>query len=141
MRQAWDDEGRENPYAELPTLNLLTYQISRTISDRLAEGVAIDEDKENIDYAFDLNEFFGTKDNGAFEHESQVFKFLDWLTRYEKYPFSTPDLRDEIRHSFWLPIALRQPKLLKSCYERTMSSRITPSSLAETGEPVTGQTR
>lgn len=101
-RQAWDDEGRENPYAELPTLNLLTYQISRTISDRLAEGVAIDEDKENIDYAFDLNEFFGTKDNGAFEHESQVVKFLDCLTSNEKYPFSTPDLRDEIRHSFWL---------------------------------------
>ena len=24
------------------------------------------------------------------------------LTTQEKYPFSTPELRDEIRHSFWL---------------------------------------
>jgi hypothetical protein len=38
-------------------LNLLTYQISRMITDRLAEGVAIDEDEANIDYSFDLNEF------------------------------------------------------------------------------------
>lgn len=49
-RQRWEDDGQENPYAALPTLNLLTYQISRMITDRLAEGVAIDEDEANIDY-------------------------------------------------------------------------------------------
>jgi type II restriction enzyme len=101
-RQHWNDDGQENPYAALPTLNLLTYQISRMITDRLAEGVAIDEDEANIDYAFDLNEFFATKDNGFFEHEAEVIKFLDSLATNEKYPFSTPELRDEIRHSFWL---------------------------------------
>ncbi len=101
-RQQWEDDGQENPYAALPTLNLLTYQISRMITDRLAEGVAIDEDEANIDYAFDLNEFFATKDNGFFEHEAEVIKFLDCLATNEKYPFSTPELRDEIRHSFWL---------------------------------------
>jgi type II restriction enzyme len=101
-RQRWEDDGQENPYAALPPLNLLTYQISRMITDRLAEGVAIDEDEANIDYTFDLNEFFATKDNGFFEHEAEVIKFLDCLATNEKYPFSTPELRDEIRHSVWL---------------------------------------
>ena len=64
-RQQWEDDGQENPYAALPMLNLLTYQISRTITDRLAEGVAIDEDEANIDYAFDLNEFFETRTMGS----------------------------------------------------------------------------
>lgn len=101
-RQAWNDDSRENPYAALPTLNLLTYQISRMITDRLAEGVALAEDEANIDYSFDLGEFFATKDNGFFEHEAEVIKFLDCMATNEKYPFSTPELRDEIRHSFWL---------------------------------------
>jgi type II restriction enzyme len=70
------NEGEDNPYSTLPTLNLLTSQISRMISDRLAEGVAIDEDEASIDYTFDLNEFFATKDNGFLEHEAEVIKFL-----------------------------------------------------------------
>ncbi|WP_448811068.1 DEAD/DEAH box helicase [Agromyces bauzanensis] len=117
-RQNWADDGQENPYASLPKLNLLTYQLSRMISDRLGEGVAIDEDEANIDYAFDLNEFFATKENGFFEHEDEVKKFLDCLTANEKYPFSTPELRNEIRHSFWLlnrvASAKALEKLLKS---------------------------
>lgn len=109
----WEDEGLENPYAALPTLNLLTYQISRMISDRLAEGVAIEEDEANIDYTFDLNEFFATKDNGFFVHEAEVLKFLDCLAANEKYPFSTPELRDEIRHSFWLLNRVASAKALE----------------------------
>jgi len=101
-RDQWDDGSQDNPYASLPTLNLLAYQMSRMISDRIAEGVAVDEDSENIDYAFDLNEFFTTKENGYFEHEADVIAFLDRLSANDKYPFSTPELRDEIRHSFWL---------------------------------------
>ena len=112
-RQQWKDDGQENPYAALPTLNLLTYQISRMITDRLAEGVAIDEDEANIDYTFDLNEFFATKDNGFFEHEAEVIKFLDCLATNEKYPFSTPELRDEIRHSFWLLNRVASAKALE----------------------------
>lgn len=29
-------------------------------------------------------------------------KFLDALTTQEKFPFSTPGLRDELRHTFWM---------------------------------------
>lgn len=111
--QQWVDDGQENPYAALPTLNLLTYQISRMITDRLAEGVAIDEDEANIDYTFDLNEFFATKDNGFFEHEAEVITFLDCMATNEKYPFSTPELRDEIRHSFWLLNRVASAKALE----------------------------
>lgn len=117
-RQEWGDDGEENPYTALPTLNLLTYQISRTITDRLAEGVAIDEDKANIDYTFDLNEFFATKDNGFFEHEAEIIKFLDCLTTNEKYPFSTPELRDEIRHSFWLLNRVASAKALEKLLKK-----------------------
>lgn len=112
-RQQWDDDSQENPYARLPRLNLLTYQISRMITDRLAEGVAVDEDEANIDYAFDLNEFFATKDSGFFEHEEEVVKFLDCMATNEKYPFSTPELRDEIRHSFWLLNRVASAKALE----------------------------
>lgn len=112
-RQDWDDASQENPYAQLPTLNLLTYQISRMITDRLAEGVAIAEDEANIDYTFDLGEFFATKDNGFFEHEAEVIKFLDCMATNEKYPFSTPELRDEIRHSFWLLNRVASAKALE----------------------------
>jgi type II restriction enzyme len=112
-RQNWTPEDGENPYAALPTLNLLTYQISRMITDRLAEGVAIAEDEANIDFAFNLNEFFATKDNGYFEHEVEVEKFLDCMTTNEKYPFSTPQLRDEIRHSFWLLNRVASAKALE----------------------------
>ncbi|OMH36837.1 DEAD/DEAH box helicase family protein [Tersicoccus sp. Bi-70] len=112
-RAEWGDPERENPYEELPTLNLLTYQVSRMISERLAEGVAIAEDEANIDYAFDLGEFFRTKDNGYFEHEADVQTFLDRLSVNEKYPFSTPELRDEIRHSFWLLDRVASAKALQ----------------------------
>ncbi len=117
-RQQWEDDGRENPYVALPTLNLLTYQLSRMITDRLAEGVAIDEDEANIDYTFDLNEFFATKDNGFFEHEAEIIKFLDCLTANEKYPFSTPELRDEIRHSFWLLNRVASAKALEKLLKK-----------------------
>lgn len=112
-RLNWEDASQENPYEALPTLNLLTYQLSRMISDRLAEGVATDEDSANIDYTFDLNEFFSTKDNGFFEYEADVIRFLDTLTTNEKYPFSTPELRDEVRHSFWLLNRVASAKALE----------------------------
>src|SRR5699024_6663495 len=92
----------ENPYETLPRLNLFTYQISDVIRDELDDG--IDIDGENIEYAFDLNEFFSTDERGAFVYSDDVDKFLDALTdeKRTKFPFSTPELRDEIKHSFWM---------------------------------------
>ncbi|SDL78061.1 type II restriction enzyme [Corynebacterium mycetoides] len=109
----WEDETRDNPYQSLPTLNMFTYQMSRVLSDRLEMGMAAEDDSENLDYAFDLSAFFATKSNGYFEHEADVIKFLDTLTTNEKYPFSTPSLRDEIRHSFWLLNRVASAKALE----------------------------
>lgn len=111
--EAWDDPTEDNPYAALPKLNMLTYQVSRMISDQLAVGVALADDEATIDFAFDLNAFFATKDNEFFEHEAEVVKFLDCLTTNEKYPFSTPELRDEIRHSLWLLDRVASAKALE----------------------------
>lgn len=116
--ETWSDEVEDNPYAVLPQMNLFTYQVSRMISDRLTEGVALEEDEANIDYAFDLNSFFATKDSGFFEHEADVEKFLDCLTKNEKYPFSTPELRDEVRHSFWLLDRVASAKALERLLKR-----------------------
>lgn len=46
--------------------------------------------------------FFATNESGKFIHDSDVDKFLDAMTRQEKFPFSTPELRDELKHTFWI---------------------------------------
>lgn len=99
-KRDWDSSPEEeNPYATLPRLNLYTYQMSEIIKDELQQGIEIEGETE--EYAFDLNEFFAVV-NGKFIHESSVDKFLDALTRQTKYPFSTDELREELRHTFWL---------------------------------------
>lgn len=94
----WNSE-EPNPYETLPKLNLFTYQMSEIIKDELDQGIEINGETE--EYAFDLNEFFKT-DNGKFVHDSSVDKFLNALTTQLKYPFSTDELRSELRHTFWL---------------------------------------
>lgn len=94
------DSEQPNPYANLPKLNLLTYQMSDIVEQEARGGMEIDG--EQTEFAFDLNEFFSTKQNGGFVHDADVDKFLDALTTQEKFPFSTPELRDELRHTFWM---------------------------------------
>ena len=100
-KRDWD-EGSEvpNPYADLPRLNMFTYQMSDIVAGEVARGCDIDG--ESVEYAFDLNEFFATNQNGYFTHNEDVDRFLDALTTQKKFPFSTPELRDELRHTFWM---------------------------------------
>lgn len=98
-KEEWNGE-EENPYITLPRLNLFTYQMSEIVKDKIKQGIVIEDDV--VDFAFDLNEFFATKENGTFIHNEAVDKFLDALTSQEKFPFSTPELRDELKHTFWL---------------------------------------
>lgn len=90
--------GDSGPHVDLPDLRLYTYRISQMIAAEVNEGVEIDD--EVRDYAFDLNEFFATK-NQKFIHEEDVREFLRKLSTNSKYPFSTHELRDELRHTFW----------------------------------------
>ena len=90
--------GDSGPHADLPDLRLYTYRISQMTASEVNEGIEIDD--ETRDYAFDLNEFFATKSQ-KFVHEDDVRDFLRNLSTNAKYPFSTPELRDELRHTFW----------------------------------------
>ncbi|MCT3043513.1 helicase [Leuconostoc mesenteroides] len=111
-KQDWPLDTQENdPYEKLPRLSMFSYQMSQMITDEVNKGADIDG--ENIDYAFDLNEFFETKDNGKFVHESDIKKWLNSLTHNEKYPFSTPELRNELKHTFWLLNRVASAKALE----------------------------
>ena len=99
-KRNWDwSTGEENPYIILPQLNMFTYQMSEIIKDELEQGIEIQGETE--EYAFDLNLFFETK-NGKFIHENSVDKFLDAMTTQVRFPFSTDELREELKHTFWL---------------------------------------
>lgn len=98
-KRDWDYNNGPNPYENLPELSLFTYKMSDMIKDEVSKGV--DVNGENKKYFFGLNEFFETK-NGKFVLDSFVDDFLTALTTQEKYPFSTEELRNEIKHSFWL---------------------------------------
>jgi len=101
--------GKWNPYAALPQMRLLTYQMPDELLSIASEG-EFDE--------FDLNEFFAAKGTGAsaeFKHKSYVQKWLDvirggqasssidHLRSGERPPFPYSDVRllSYLQHSFW----------------------------------------
>lgn len=98
MKQIELEEGENGAHTSLPDLKLFTFRISQMITRVVNKGIDIDD--ESYDYAFDLNEFFRTK-NKKFIHENEVKEFLKNLTTNKKYPFSTPKLREELKHTFW----------------------------------------
>lgn len=98
-RDFCSEDGETNPYADLPKLNMFTYQMSEIVRDELSQGIEVQGETE--EYAFDLNTFFETR-NGRFVYDASVDRFLDALTNQTKFPFSTPELRDELKHTFWI---------------------------------------
>ena len=110
-KRDWDASSEEeNPYGTLPQLNMFTYKMSDIVRDKAKQGIEINGETE--EYAFDLNEFFSTNDKGRFTHEAQVDRFLDALSSQYKFPFSTPELRDELKHTFWLLNRVESAKAL-----------------------------
>lgn len=102
-KRKWDEAhpGEANPYGDLPKMSLFTYKMSDIVATVAGDGIEIDG--ENHEYAFDLNEFFACDPTtGRFLHDADVDSFLDALCTQTKYPFSTPELRDELRHTFWM---------------------------------------
>lgn len=117
-KEKWYKDSEEyNPYAAMPRMNLFTYQMSKIIQDQVNQGMDL-ASGENAEYAFDLNEFFSTKADGKFVYEKDVKKFLDALVTYEKFPFSTKELREQMAHTFWIldrvDSAKAMAKLLKN---------------------------
>jgi hypothetical protein len=108
-RFASEHSGQQNPYAALPELRLLTYQMPDELL-AIASGGEFDE--------FDLNEFFaatGTGEKAQFKHKDEVQKWLDilrgqyfpkaseYLKTGSKPPFPYADVRllPYLQHSFW----------------------------------------
>ncbi len=105
-KEEWAGDNH-NPYENMPRLNLFTYRMSDIVREQVKQGMELEPGianplEQTIDYAFDLNEFFKTREDGKFEHEADVRKFLQALTTQEKFPFSTEELRKEMAHTFWL---------------------------------------
>lgn len=98
IKQVEIEEGEIGEHTDLPALKLFTYRISQMITNQVNEGIEIED--ETRDFAFDLNEFFKAK-NRKFIYEEEVKDFLQNLTINKKYPFSTPKLREELKHTFW----------------------------------------
>mgnify|MGYP002625880392 CR=1 FL=1 len=99
-KETWAGD-EHNPYRDLPRLNLFTYRMSDIVREQARQGMELDEEGA-VDYAFDLGEFFKTREDGKFEHEADVRKFLHALTTQEKFPFATDELRREMAHTLWL---------------------------------------
>lgn len=103
-RKAEFKDSIENPYAELPKLNMYTYQMSEVVAEKIKQGIEIQGKTE--EYAFDLAEFFKTKElasgNPEFIYNEQVDLFLEKLVKEPKYPFSSEELRSELKHTLWL---------------------------------------
>jgi L-rhamnose mutarotase len=100
---------KPNPYAQLPQMRLLTYQMPDELL-AIASGGEFDE--------FDLNEFFaatGTGNGAQFKHKSEVQKWLDIIRgsyvsqAYDNlksgsrppFPYSDVRLLPYLQHSFW----------------------------------------
>jgi len=105
----WDTNhpGVPNPYAELPSLSMFTYDI-----DRFASHIgALDDFADAVDGAFKFHEFFRVNkdddgnDMAEFVHESMVRKFLDLLVNDKldtKFPYATEEYRNYNKHTLWL---------------------------------------
>lgn len=115
-KRDWADPELPNPYADLPRLNMFTYQMSDIVAGEVRRGCDVDGD--TVEYAFDLNEFFATNASGYFVHNDDVDRFLDALTTQRKFPFSTPELRDELRHTFWMLTRVDSAKALAKKLKR-----------------------
>ena len=112
-KENWDDDGiasSPNPYAALPRIVLMTYQLPETIRDIALQG-EFDE--------FDLNVFFSATGHGPlarFKYEDEVQKWLDLIrgallettvdnlklgAKKPPMPFSDARLLNILSHTFW----------------------------------------
>lgn len=125
-KRLWDQQhpGEKNPYAELPQMQILTYDISKIYDDVL-----------NHEGVFAFSEFFRTWTGnpkadgghvmpvgakGRFVHESEVREFLDLMCKKSddtNFPFSTDEYRQMFRHTLWVVSHVNEAVALKNLLE------------------------
>lgn len=112
--------GDPNPYADLPELNIYTYDLNKLIPGY--EAV--------YDTAFNFREFFrvwtgdiqkdgkelpGNEFINDFVHKEHVRKFLDMICKENdnnNFPFSKESYRDYFRHSLWIVPGVKEARAL-----------------------------
>ena len=118
----------KNPYDDLPTMNILTFDL----------GDAIENSYRYVteNQAFNFHEFFRTwtgdinkdyypvpkdKHIGDFVHEEAVWSFLNLITQENdktNYPFSRQEYIDMFKHTFWLVPGVKEARALSALLKR-----------------------
>lgn len=103
----WDENhpGTPNPYAELPSLSMLTYKIDKYMGGKDLPPEFVDA----MDGAFNFHEMFRVERDEEgneipeFVHSEMVDKFLDLLVDDKhNFPYSTEEYRNYNKHTMWL---------------------------------------
>ena len=107
-KQEWtvDNPYEPNPYASLPAINIYTYDLGNLMSEYM-------EDEK----AFNFREFFRTKDDDTFVHDTDVDRFLTLLCKEDKdslYPYSNDTFRRIFRHTLWLVPGVKAARALSA---------------------------
>ena len=139
----WEKEhhGEKNPYAELPRLNIYTYDITKNI-DQVLDQTGI----------FTFTEFFRTWTGnpkadraimpegakGRFVHEQDVKRFLNLLCTKDatnNFPFSTDEYRGMFRHTLWVVSHVDEAKALSQLlHEHNIFKRFKIINVAGNGD-------
>lgn len=124
-------KGENNPYASLPRMVMLTYQLPDTIREVASEG-EFDE--------FDLNVFFSAKGDGVlarFDYEDEVQKWLDLIrgahmettvdnlklgAKKPPMPFSDTRLLSILTHTFWFLPSVSACNAMKNLLEQKQNT-------------------
>jgi hypothetical protein len=124
-------KGENNPYAPLPRMVMLTYQLPDTIREVASEG-EFDE--------FDLNVFFSAKGDGIlarFDYEDEVQKWLDLIrgahmettvdnlklgAKKPPMPFSDTRLLSILTHTFWFLPSVSACNAMKNLLEQKQNT-------------------
>ncbi len=104
----WDEthKGLMNPYATLPAINIYTYNLGALL------GEYIEDEK-----AFNFREFFKTRNDGSFIHDTDINNFLALLCKNDKdclYPYSNEKFRKIFRHTLWILPGVNAAKSLSA---------------------------
>ena len=124
-------QGKNNPYAALPRMVLMTYQLPDSIREIAMEG-EFDE--------FDLSTFFsanGENDSARFVYESEVQKWLDLIrgahletttdnlrlgAQKPPMPFSDRRLLSVMNHTFWFLPSVASCYAMKNLIEQLQNT-------------------
>lgn len=124
-------QGDNNPYAALPHMVMMTYQLPESISEIAIAG-EFDQ--------FDLNIFFvakGEKEDAKFKYENEVQKWLDLIrgsfaetavdnlklgAKKPPMPFSHTKLLNILSHTFWFLPSVASCYAMKNLLEQRQNS-------------------